>query len=160
MTNLILKALEIIAAIVLFGMMAFTFSDVLARYLFGNPLPGGFEATELMMVAVIFAGIPMLARHEKFIAVELIDSIVPKAYFWPRLVVLRVIGIICFAILGWRLWIKANQVLENGVRNATLQIPMYPFAYMMAILSILAAVMMALAVASKRTGDTDSVRGP
>ena len=47
------------AAVLLFAMMVLTFVDVWGRYFFNSPVPGGFEVTELMMAALIFAGLPL-----------------------------------------------------------------------------------------------------
>ena len=53
-------ALGIAASAILFCMMTLTFVDVVLRYVFNRPLRGGFEVTELMLLVLIFAGLPRL----------------------------------------------------------------------------------------------------
>ena len=74
-----------IGAVVLFGMMALTFVDVIMRYVFNASLRGAFEITELMMVILIYAGLPVVSRHNLHVTTDLIDR-----FLSPR--VRRVLG--------------------------------------------------------------------
>ena len=49
------------AAAILFAMMVLTTVDVVARYVFNRPLRGAFEITELLLVVLIFAGLPLVS---------------------------------------------------------------------------------------------------
>jgi len=51
--------LGVAASMILLAMMLLTTVDVVARYLFNRPLRGAFEITELMLVVLIFAGLPL-----------------------------------------------------------------------------------------------------
>lgn len=53
--------------------MALTFVDVWGRYIFIAPVPGGVELTELMMAALIFAGLTLVMMEGEHIIVDLAD---------------------------------------------------------------------------------------
>ena len=48
-------------------LMLITFVDVVSRYLFNLPLRGGFEATELMLLVLIFAGLPLVSHADEHV---------------------------------------------------------------------------------------------
>jgi len=45
-------------------MMVLTFVDVVGRYLLNRPLRGAFELTELGLVVLIFAGLPLVSHAD------------------------------------------------------------------------------------------------
>ena len=55
-------ALGAAASLLLLVMMLLTFADVLGRYVFNTPLRGAFEITELALLSLIFAGLPLVSR--------------------------------------------------------------------------------------------------
>ena len=67
-------ALGIAASVILFLMMLLTFVDVVARYLFNWPLRGGFELTELMLLVLIFAGLPLVSHADEHVTMDFIDG--------------------------------------------------------------------------------------
>ena len=50
-------------AAALFAIMALTFFDVIGRKIVSQSIPGAFEITELLMVAVIFAALPLVSER-------------------------------------------------------------------------------------------------
>ena len=52
------------ASAILLAMMGLTFVDVIARYVFNRPLAGAFEVTELLLLVLIFAGLPLVTHAE------------------------------------------------------------------------------------------------
>ena len=52
------------ASAILFVLMLVTFVDVVSRYLFNWPLRGAFEVTELMLLVLIFAGLPLVSHAD------------------------------------------------------------------------------------------------
>ena len=52
--------LGVVASAILLAMMLLTVVDVVARYVFSRPLRGAFEVTELMLLVLIFAGLPLV----------------------------------------------------------------------------------------------------
>src|SRR6516225_12120918 len=69
------RALGAAAAVLLFGLMSLTTADVIGRYLFNWPLRGAFEITELLLLTLIFAGLPLASRADEHVTLDFIDMI-------------------------------------------------------------------------------------
>lgn len=142
-------ALGAIGAAVLFGMMTLTFVDVILRYLFNASLRGAFEITELMMVILIYAGLPMVSRHDLHVTTDLIDRVIPPL---ARRALEVAAQLACSAVLfgaAWLIWLKAGRSLQLHDRSAALHITLAPFVYLMCAL-ILATACIHLAKAFTR----------
>lgn len=120
------------ASAILFCMMALTFVDVVLRYLFNMPLRGGFEVTELMLLVLIFAGLPLVSHADEHVVMDFIDRVLgARGRLWLR----RGVHLVCaavFAFVAWQVLIKAGKIW--GYRDATdvLRIVYGPFVYFMA----------------------------
>ena len=62
------RTLGAAAAVLLFGLMAVTTVDVIGRYIFNWPLRGGFELTELLLLTLVFAGLPLVSRADEHLS--------------------------------------------------------------------------------------------
>ena len=60
-------------------MMLLTFVDVVARYVFNRPLRGAFEVTELMLLVLIFAGLPLVSFADEHAVMDFIDRLLGPA---------------------------------------------------------------------------------
>ena len=126
--------LGVAASILLFGMMALTFFDVVARYLLNHPIRGGFEITELALLVLIFAGLPLVSHADEHVTMDFIDRILPPR---ARHAWIRVMHAVCAAImffLSWQVWIKATRIASYGDTTDVLRIAIGPFVYFMALM--------------------------
>ena len=126
--------LGIAASALLFGMMVLTFFDVVGRYLLNMPIRGAFEITELGLVVLIFAGLPLVSHADEHVTMDFIDRILPErlARVW-----IRVMHAICAAImffLAWQVWIKANRIASYSDTTDVLRITIGPFVYFMSLM--------------------------
>jgi TRAP-type C4-dicarboxylate transport system permease small subunit len=131
--------LGIAASTILFLMMLLTFVDVVARYLFNFPLRGGFEVTELMLLVLIFAGLPLVSHADEHVTMDFIDRMLPDS---GRLLVVRLVHGVCAAVmffLTWQVWIKAGKIAGYGDTTDVLKITVGPFVYFMAAMILLTA---------------------
>jgi TRAP-type C4-dicarboxylate transport system permease small subunit len=124
--------LGIAASLLLALMMVLTFADVVARYLVNRPIRGAFEITELTLLVLIFAGLPLVSHADEHVTMDFIDRILP-----PRLLGawLRVMHAVCAAILlflAWQVWIKAARIAAYADTTDVLRITIGPFVYFMA----------------------------
>jgi TRAP-type C4-dicarboxylate transport system permease small subunit len=129
--------LGIAASIILFLMMLLTFVDVVARYLFNFPLRGGFEITELMLLVLIFAGLPLVSHADEHVTMDFIDRLLPEG---GRRFVVRAVHAVCAAVmffLTWQVWIKAGKIAGYGDTTDVLKITVGPFVYFMAAMILL-----------------------
>lgn len=119
------------AAVLLFAMMVLTFVDVMGRYFFDAPVTGGFEVTELMMAALIFAGLPLVTAGNEQVAVDLLDYSMPRTVKRIRDVLVNLLCAGMLAILSYRLWLKASEQVSYGDQTAILNIPAAPVTFFM-----------------------------
>jgi len=129
--------LGIAASAILFAMMLLTFVDVVARYLFNFPLRGGFEVTELMLLVLIFAGLPLVSHADEHVTMDFIDRLLPQA---ALRVLVRAVHALCAALmffLAWQMWLKAQTIGGYGDTTDVIKIPVAPFVYFMAAMILL-----------------------
>src|SRR2546428_10654939 len=114
--------------------MLITFADVVSRYLFNWPLRGAFEATELLLLVLIFAGLPLVSHADEHVTMDFIDRMLtPRA----NGALVRVVHAICAAVmffLAWQVWIKATRIAGYGDTTDVLRVPVGPFVYFMALM--------------------------
>ncbi len=122
------------AAVILVVLMMLTCVDVFARYVFNAPLRGAFEATELMLVVAIFAGLPLVSRADEHVTMDFIDHMISAA---ARRLLEALMQAVCAAImflLAWLTWLKAAKIAGYGDATDVIHIPVAPFVYFMAIM--------------------------
>lgn len=120
--------------------MWLTLVDVGGRKVLSASVPGSLELTELLMVVVIFAGLPLVSLHGEHIVFDSLDRLLPPA--WRRVQALAV-DLLCAAALGGLsllLWHKGGQIAAYGDTTAQLGIPQAPFVYGMAVLCAVTAL--------------------
>ena len=114
--------------------MVLTFFDVVGRYLLNRPIRGAFEITELGLLVLIFAGLPLVSHADEHVTMDFIDRMLPVRW---RLPWIRVMHAICAAImffLAWQVWIKANRIASYADTTDVLRITIGPFVYFMALM--------------------------
>jgi TRAP-type transport system small permease protein len=130
----------LLAALALFGIMALTLVDVSGRKLLSSSVPGSLEITELLLVAVIFAGLPLVSLKGEHVVFDSLDPLWPKAL---KRVQQALVDLLCAGLLlgvAWVMWVKAGQMVEYGDTTAQLTLPLGPFVYGMAVLCGVTAI--------------------
>jgi len=129
--------LGVAASALLLCMMVLTFADVVARYLFNWPIRGGFEITELLLLSLIFAGVPLVSRADEHVTMDFIDRLLPG---WVLALLVRAVhaaAAAAFFFLSWQAWIKAGRIAEFADTTDVLRIRVAPFVYFMAAMILL-----------------------
>ena len=126
------------ASTILFAMMVLTFVDVVARYVFNRPVQGAFEVTELMLLVLIFAGLPLVSFADEHATMDFIDRLLrPRG----RQAVRAGVDVLCaalLALLAWLVWLKADRIWAYRDATDVLRIVYGPFVYFMALAIALA----------------------
>jgi TRAP-type transport system small permease protein len=144
--------LGIAASAILFCMMLLTFLDVVARYLLNRPIRGAFEVTELALLVLIFAGLPLVSHADEHVTMDFIDRLLPD---WMAGVWVRAMHGICAAImlfLTWQVWIKAGKIAGYGDTTDVLRIAVGPFVYFMTAMMALATAVHVIKIFSPGRG--------
>ena len=112
-------------------LMSVTFVDVVARYLFNRPIRGAFELTELLLLVLIFAGVPLVSHADEHVTMDFVDRMLPER---AARALVRLMHAACAAImffLTWQVSIKAGRIAGYGDTTDVLRIPVAPFVYFM-----------------------------
>ena len=123
-----------LAALALFAIAMLTLFDVLGRKLASQSIPGSLELTEMLMVVVIFAALPLVSFAGEHVVFDSLDArLPPKFRLWQQ----RIVQCACMLLLGgiaWLLWRKAGDMVGYGDVTAQLKVPQGPFVYAMSLL--------------------------
>jgi TRAP-type C4-dicarboxylate transport system permease small subunit len=154
-------ALGVFAALVLFAMMLLTCADVVGRYFLSRPIFGAFELTEMLLAALIFAGLPLVTLRNEHVTVDVLDPITPDWLFRIQHVVACALGLLSTGYLAWRLWIRALSMDSAGETTAQLKFKLAYLTYAMSILMALTAVaLLVLAFRRPRRSIPGEAAGP
>lgn len=129
------RALLIIVATIMFAMMALTFVDVFARYLFAAPISGAFEIIQFMMALVIFCALPVVTRKEVHITVGLFEAFMVGRVGWIRRLGVLLFSAAVVTLLAYQMWMQGIQMQEGQHITGYLEVPIAPIAYAMSVLS-------------------------
>ena len=131
------------------GVMGMTVVSVFGRYVFGAPIPGDYEITELACGVAVFAFFPYChIRHGNIVVGFFTSRMRPR-----RKAMLDTVHNIVFAfvagLITWRMCVGATQKFADGETTMFLGIPLY-WAYLPALLAagLLTAVCVQMAFSS------------
>ncbi len=127
------KLCGLLCASALFAIMVLTFFDVGGRKLFSHSIPGSLELTELLMVMVIFAGLPLVSERGEHVIFDSLDSVWPAWFVKAQKALVHLICAGLMLALAWLMWKTGAQFAQYGETTAQLKIPKSPFIYGMAI---------------------------
>src|SRR3954468_5297607 len=124
--------LGIASSILLFGLMVLTFFDVVGRYLLNRPIRGAFELTELTLLVLIFAGLPLVSHADEHVTMDFIDRMLPQRAVPILIRLIHALVAAVFFFLTWQVLIKAGRIAGYGDTTDVLRIQVGPFVYFMA----------------------------
>ncbi len=130
----------LMAAMALFSIMWLTVVDVSGRKFFNNSVPGGLELTEMLMVVVIFAALPLVSWRNEHVVFDTLDPYIPH---WMRGIQARLVHLVCagaFAFLARLMAQRAERFTEYGDTTVHLGLAMAPVAWLMAALLLVTGV--------------------
>lgn len=148
-----------LAGLALMGIMVLTFFDVSGRKLLSNSITGSLELTELLMVAVIFAGLPLVSRKGEHVVFDSLDPYLPAGL---RRLQRRAVSLLCAMCMGGLaalMWSTGGDFAATGETTAQLKIAKYPFIYGMSLLCALTALVHLAQVVSPLATAADEHEG-
>jgi TRAP-type C4-dicarboxylate transport system permease small subunit len=126
-----------IAAVVGLGILVcmalFTLADVIGRSGFNKPITGSYELTELAFVVVVACVLGYSVILKSHVKIDLLVS-----HFTPRAqatidTISSLISSALFFLVGWRVFIQAARIKGQGLNSGILEVPVFPFYYVLAI---------------------------
>ena len=134
MKKLLLIVCGLLSGGALFAIMALTFFDVVGRKLLDNSIPGSLELTELLMVIVIFAALPLVSLRGEHVLFDSLDDTLPPKFLTVQKAVIHLLLALALLGLGWLMWKTGVQFEQTGETTAQLKFAKAPFIYGMAVL--------------------------
>lgn len=130
------KVLNTIAGIAVTFMMFLTVADVLLRA-GGHPIIGTFEVVSLLLALVIAFGIPQVSLDRGHVSMDFLLEKLSKKGKNVMNTVTRVLCLILFASIGYKLFSVGARFHASGEVSPTIMLPFYPVAYGVAICCLL-----------------------
>jgi TRAP-type C4-dicarboxylate transport system permease small subunit len=123
----LLRYLALGGGIGLLWLLVMTVAAVVMRKVFGSPLLGVFDLSQVTMIVIVFSGMAYCAIKRGHVAVELFNDMLP-----PRLQTLlnAAINLVSAALLGfiaWKTTLKAFEAIEDNEATMMIFIPHFPF---------------------------------
>ena len=135
------------------AMVLLTVTDITLRRVFNSPLPFSFELTETLLVIVVFCSVAYTTYIGRHISIDVIVSRFPLK---TRKSIETVIDFICAALFGlvaWRSILRAIHIWNIEQVTGILEIPIYPFIFIVALGSTLASLILLVKVINSIIGE-------
>jgi len=126
------KLMQVIGGISLTLIIILTTVDVILRA-FGRPILGAFEIISICGGVVIGFAMPMTSWTRGHISMDLLTNKLPNQIRDLVNIVTRFLGIGLSLMISWNLIKIGTSFFVGGEVSNTLQLPMYPVAYCLAI---------------------------
>ncbi|MAM11233.1 MAG: hypothetical protein CML23_12380 [Rhizobiaceae bacterium] len=141
--------LSVTAGALLMALMCLTVFDVIGRYLLNAPVKGAAELSELLLVSLVYLGLPAVCLDGGHVTVDLVTKSLPRWSERPRLLVTGLVSSGVLGIIAWRLYIYGAQVGGYNLVTNSLRLPVAPVVWFCAVFAgISALITLALALAA------------
>ena len=118
-------------------MVGVTFLDVIGSKLFDHPVTGSYEFVALAQMVVIgLAGADTFVEG-RHVQVEMVVNKMPHRLRSFISAFVTILGILLFSVLTYEGFLYGESLRKVGETSGTVGIPLYPFAYVLAISSLL-----------------------
>jgi TRAP-type C4-dicarboxylate transport system permease small subunit len=134
--NAFSRGLEVIGVIGMLLILLVTCVDVIGAKIFQRPVPGALDIVmqaQLAAVAFSMASTLMVGRH---IRVTFLLPYIPRRMRAVVEIIIQVFCFLLFALIIWRLTVYGYGLQRGHEVSSTIKIPLYPFAYGIAVASL------------------------
>jgi len=143
-----------VAGAALTSMMFLTVADVILR-IFKRPIVGAYDLVGLLGAIVIGFSIPQTSRIKGHVLMDFLTGRLPR---WARnmfCVITRLLAIATFVIIGWNVWLLGEDYRRTGEVTLTIQVPLYPVAYGIAICCFIECLVLFVDLMELRQQETE-----
>mgnify|MGYP000551383505 CR=1 FL=1 len=117
-----------------------TVADVIGRYLLSSPLPGAAEYTEILLMAIVFMGLPAVCLDDGHISVDLLTASLKGMAAKVQLNLGRLLVSVVLGLVSWQLWKHGAQLESYNEVTVYLRTPLRPFAKATAVIAGISAI--------------------
>lgn len=126
------KGFNVIAGVAVISMMLLSTADVVLR-LFGKPIPGTYELVGFLGTIVVSFALGFTSLEKGHIAVELLFRRLPQRAQLAIETFTNFVSFLIFGLIAYQAFIYALDIRKSGEVSSTLQMPIYPFIFGMAL---------------------------
>jgi TRAP-type transport system small permease protein len=134
------RRLSLLGGWLLLAVAIVTTIDALLRDFLGRPLPGTFEATELVLAVIIFFGLPYASLTDGHVSVDFLTSRLGQRTQYAIVAVNAVICAVLFGVIMLQLTALAAEFLATQRTTITIRIPIFPCLVLVTITAGLATL--------------------
>ena len=138
------RSLGVAAGLFLFLMMILTVVDVVGRYFFNAPMPGGYELIQFGMAGMVFLILPVVVAREENVRIDFFDQFMRPGTQRVLAIVSAWGGAIVLTAFGIELLRRGMSFSASREISTNLRLPLAPFAHFMAVVWFVCAAIMAL----------------
>jgi TRAP-type transport system small permease protein len=134
------RRLALLGGWLLLAVALVTTIDALCRDFLGRPLPGTFEATELVLAVIIFFGLPYTSLTDGHVSVDFLTG---RLGLRTQYAVIAVNAAICtglFGVIMLQMSSLATEFLATHRTTITMRIPIFPCIVLVTVAAGLAAL--------------------
>ena len=125
--------MSFVAMAVLCLMMLLTVMDVLGRYLFNKPVQGTFELTEIMLATIVFCSLAFCQFSKGHISVDIVVKNFSQKKQKAIQILNYIVTIIVLGLIAWMSFQNGMMVRESREVTMILEIPIYPFVFLVSM---------------------------
>jgi TRAP-type C4-dicarboxylate transport system permease small subunit len=134
------RRLALVGGFILVGVSLATVGDSLLRSFLGRPIPGAFEATELVLAVLIFFGLPYTSLVDGHVGVDFVTQRLSAraqhaVVAVNALATAALLGLITVEMIG-----LAEEFSSTARTTITARIPVVPFLAAVAVAAALSVV--------------------
>lgn len=122
-----------LGALTMVGLMLLTVGDVVLRYFFNAPILGSFELTEFSLIVLVFFAIPWGTAQKVNVRVDLVVGSFRKRLRAIFDSVTCLMSLLVTVLFAWYTVPQAIYIMRLGTESDMLEIPLYPFYFMVAL---------------------------
>lgn len=137
-------ASAVILGVMLLALTCITVLDVGGRYLMNAPLPGGAELTELLVMGVIFAGLPAISLDDGHVTADLLSQALGPVGRAVQLFVARACAVAALSLVAWQMWQNGTRLSGYNQTTVYLHIPIGPVIQVAAVIAAASALIVAV----------------
>ncbi len=132
LVNAVADKVNLVAAAATAFIMLLTVADVIGR-LFGSPIRGTYEVVGFVGAVIISFALPYTSIRKGHIAVDILMMKMPWLVRVAVNTVNALISTVLFGLITWQCAVYAHSLRVSGEVSPTLQMPVYPFIYGVAL---------------------------
>jgi len=166
MVGFLVQAAATLAGAVLIALMLMTAADVAGRAIFNAPITGVFDLTHFAVLTMAYLGLALCGFRGDHIAIEIVYQKLGQRARRVLDGLTNLLGAVLFGLIAWQAVAQAVIVREIDEASQLLNIPFFPFYWLLAAGAALFALVMLLRIvvpqqpAAGADGQTESSGKP